>query len=230
MLADDLDACESEMEHLVRVNLSGSIFEGSQTVMSHAIEKLQWVHRGRFSQNTDAPFYSERAAWRRQAMRKHLWNGAEGYFGDYDLERGCLRPNVSAAALAPLLAGLATDEEAHSTAEFTRRSLLAPGGLRTTIVDSGQQWDRPNGWASLQWIAVAGLRRYGHQALADDISQRWIATVSLTYEQTGLLYEKYDIETPGVGFGGEYTAQIGFGWTNGVTADLLDEQEALIPT
>ena len=33
---------------------------------------------------------------------------------------------------------------------------LAPGGLATTKVASGEQWDRPNGWAPLQWMAVVG--------------------------------------------------------------------------
>ena len=37
--------------------------------------------------------------------------------------------------------------------------LLFPGGLRTTTAQTGQQWDDPNGWAPLQWVAVAGLRR-----------------------------------------------------------------------
>ena len=100
--------------------------------------------------------------------------------------------------------------------------MLAPGGLRTTLVESGQQWDSPNGWAPLQWIAVSGLKRYGHDALARDIALRWIGTVEATYARTGLLYEKYDIEARNAGGGGEYTAQVGFGWTNGVTGDLMD--------
>jgi alpha,alpha-trehalase len=98
-----------------------------------------------------------------------------------------------------------------------------PGGLRTTLVESGQQWDRPNGWAPLQWIAVAGLRRYAQDELAKEIAGRWIATVDATYARTGLLYEKYDVETAAIGGGGEYAPQIGFGWTNGVTGDLIDQ-------
>jgi alpha,alpha-trehalase len=155
-------------------------------------------------------------------MHKHLWNDVDGYFADFDLEKGRLRPAPTAALLAPLLAGLATPQQAAATARFTRNYLLAPGGLRTTLVNSGQQWDSPNGWAPLQWIAVAGLRRHGHDELAGDIAQRWIGTVEATYARTGLLYEKYNVETPTKGYGGEYAPQIGFGWTNGVTADLID--------
>jgi alpha,alpha-trehalase len=174
------------------------------------------------SGDADSDLFAARAESRRSAMSRHLWNEAEGCFGDYDLETGQRRPLPSAAALAPLLTGLATQEQADATARLAEAALLAPGGLRTSLVDSGQQWDRPNGWAPLQWIAVTGLRRYGHEALAQEIARRWIALVDSSYRRTGALHEKYDIESAGIGTGGEYAAQIGFGWTNGVTADLID--------
>lgn len=162
---------------------------------------------------------------RRAAMHAHLWDDKAGVFDDYDLEHEVVRDGAGAAALAPLLSGLASPHQAARTAQFTRERLLAPGGLRTTLIDSGQQWDSPNGWAPLQWIAVAGLRRYGHDDIADDIAQRWIGTVEATFERTGLLFEKYDIETRSIGGGGEYAAQIGFGWTNGVTSDFMDDRD-----
>jgi alpha,alpha-trehalase len=174
--------------------------------------------------DTDAAIFADRAHLRREAVHRHLWDEARGCFADYDLDAASVRPTVGAAALAPLLVGLATQRQADATAAFVRHALLAPGGLRTTLIESGQQWDRPNGWAPLQWIAVTGLRRYGHHALARDIGRRWVATVEATYARTGLLYEKYDVEAAGIGHGGEYTAQIGFGWTNGVTADLIDAE------
>ncbi|MDO9367570.1 MAG: alpha,alpha-trehalase TreF [Sphingopyxis sp.] len=174
----------------------------------------------------DAALFAGRAALRRDAINRHLWDADSGQFLDYDIERARPRPNLSAAALAPLLSGVATQAQADAIARFTSDRLLAPGGLRTTLIDSGQQWDNPNGWAPLQWIAVAGLRRYGHHELAGQIAARWIATVEATYAATGLLYEKYNIESPSVGRGGEYDPQIGFGWTNGVTAEFIDDAGA----
>lgn len=174
------------------------------------------------SDDDAAADYAERAEQRRSAVQASLWNDAAGCFGDYDLDAGNVRPGITAAALAPLLAGLATPEQAASAARVTRAQLLAPGGLRTTLVRSGQQWDSPNGWAPLQWIAVAGFRRYGFDDLASEIARNWIATVDATYRRTGLLFEKYDVETSAAGGGGEYDLQTGFGWTNGVTSDLMD--------
>jgi alpha,alpha-trehalase len=170
----------------------------------------------------DAAAYADRAEARRAAMHRHMWNDTDGHFCDYDLASDTLRPQPTAAALAPLLAGVATPEQAEATAAFAAEQLLAPGGLRTTLIASGEQWDAPNGWAPLQWIATSGLRRYGHDALAEDIARRWIATVEAAYTRTGLIFEKYDVEAGSVGGGGEYAPQIGFGWTNGVTADLID--------
>jgi alpha,alpha-trehalase len=106
--------------------------------------------------------------------------------------------------------------------------LLAPGGLATTECASDQQWDRPNGWAPLQWMGIHGLSAYGHGALAQDIAHRWLTTVAEVYEAEGKLVEKYALrelpcgEAHGGG-GGEYPLQDGFGWTNGVTRALLAE-------
>jgi alpha,alpha-trehalase len=166
--------------------------------------------------------YQALAARRREAMHSHMWS-PKGFFADYDIERNQVRSVASAAALAPLLCGVASDRQAQDTAKFIADEMLAAGGLRTTLIASGQQWDSPNGWAPLQWIAVTGLHRYGFHGLANEISRRWIATVEQSYQQTGLLFEKYDVEKVSVGAGGEYAAQIGFGWTNGVTADLIDQ-------
>ncbi len=109
---------------------------------------------------------------------------------------------------------------AASVAATIERHLLAPGGLRTTVRDTGQQWDRPNGWAPLQWIAVAGLDRSGHAPLADTIARRFLTTVEREYAASGKLVEKYDVEAVRPGGGGEYALQDGFGWTNGVTRAL----------
>ncbi|WP_411339436.1 alpha,alpha-trehalase TreF [Sphingopyxis sp. J-6] len=178
----------------------------------------------------DAEYYAGLAGERRAAMNRHLWHAEGGYFADFDVERACLRPPLTAAALAPLLVGVATQEQADSTAAAVAERLLARGGLHTTLAATGQQWDRPNGWAPLQWIAVAGLKRYGHDALARDIAGRWVDTVGTTFARTGLLFEKYDVEQAGVGGGGEYATQTGFGWTNGVTADFIDRYDLIPPT
>lgn len=169
-----------------------------------------------------ADAFERRARARAAAIGRYLWIPAEGRFADWDRAKRAPTPVISAAALAPLFVGLATPGQAKATAALVQAKLLAPGGLRTTLVRTGQQWDVPNGWAPLQWMAVDGLARYGDASLARTIADRWLATVGSFYNQTGRLIEKYDVENRSAGGGGEYVVQDGFGWTNGVTSALMD--------
>ena len=166
--------------------------------------------------------YAQRATQRQSAMNQFLWHADSGRYLDYQWRRGAATGRVSAATLYPLFTGVASAPQAAAVAKTARAELLERGGIATTPVITGQQWDAPNGWAPLQWIAVSGLRAYGERELADEISRRWLQTVQLSYDARGKLVEKYDVRTQSPGGGGEYPLQDGFGWTNGVTRALMD--------
>ena len=166
--------------------------------------------------------FDRKAADRKRAMNRYLWSASERRFGDWDRRTGRMTSSVSAAGLYPLFTGWASPPQASAMARLTQTALIAPGGLRTTTLTTGQQWDAPNGWAPLQWIAISGLDRYGHHDQAETIATRWLNTVDRVYRETGKMLEKYDIEQQRPGGGGEYPLQDGFGWTNGVTRALLN--------
>ena len=168
---------------------------------------------------------------RAAAVRRLMWQAQEQAFFDYDFHQGRQRRCLTAATAVPLFTGLANRAEARGVADILAARLLAPGGLATTEHGSGQQWDRPNGWAPLQWMAIRGLERHGLVELSQDITQRWLSTVSKVYRREGKLVEKYTLRetpdaTPAGGGGGEYPLQDGFGWTNGVTRRLMHEHPA----
>jgi alpha,alpha-trehalase len=164
--------------------------------------------------------WDAKASARRAAIHKYLWNDATGLFDDYHWREQRALGHTTAAALYPLFVGLATDAQAARVAGVVEKQLLKDGGLVSTDRTTGEQWDAPNGWAPLQWIAVTGLRRYRQQDLAETIARRWLVMVSDVYASTGKLLEKYDVVTVTAGGGGEYALQDGFGWTNGVTIGL----------
>nr|WP_218510110.1 alpha,alpha-trehalase TreF [Variovorax sp. dw_308] len=170
--------------------------------------------------------FEAHAAARKTAVMAWMWDEAQGAFFDHDWRLRQRRSCLTAACIAPLFAGLADPPQADALAATVQQRLLAPGGLSTTECTSDQQWDQPNGWASLQWMAMSGFHKYGHDDLARTIAHRWLATVAAVYEREGKLVEKYALRqvehqmTTGGG-GGEYPLQDGFGWTNGVTRALL---------
>ena len=163
----------------------------------------------------------EHARSRQAAMSRFLWDGRMNAFVDYDWRHARASTQLTAATAYPLFVGLATPQQAQRIASTIRASLLMSHGLATSLQDSGEQWDAPNGWAPLQWVAIAGLRRYDEQLLAEEIARRWVEENARVYCRTGKLVEKYNVRDAGAGAGGEYPVQDGFGWTNGVLVRLL---------
>jgi alpha,alpha-trehalase len=203
---------------IVPVDLNAFLFALETQVARLAGDNGDDALAGRFRAQAQA---------RRAAMVHWLWDEAAGVFLDYDLLRDRRRNALTSASAAPLYVGLATPEQAHRSTAAFRERLLLDGGIATTRATTGEQWDAPNGWAPLQWLAIAGCRRYGQHAFADEVRRRWLATVGSLYEREAKLVEKYALvrtEAGAVGGGGgEYPLQDGFGWTNGVTRRLLHE-------
>jgi alpha,alpha-trehalase len=111
---------------------------------------------------------------------------------------------------------MAKREEAAAMAQIVENQFLKSGGLVTTFSHTGQQWDAPNGWAPLQWMAFKGLQSYHHTEVANKIRARWMQTCENAYQKFGKMKEKYNVCEDIVATGGEYPNQEGFGWTNGV--------------
>jgi len=169
-----------------------------------------------------AQAFEARATARQQLLQTRFWRAEGAHFADLNwLNPADPRP-LTAAGLVPLYLGLATQPQADAMAAQVQRQLLGANGLLSTTLATGQQWDAPNGWAPLQWMAALGLARCGHQALARDIAERWCASVHRVYLATGRLLEKYDVVEDRPGGGGEYETQDGFGWTNGVFVAFKD--------
>ncbi len=154
---------------------------------------------------------------RREAICRYCWHEGESFFVDYDWTLSRPSQAVTMAGCFPLFASIATPEEAALVAGRLESDFLFDGGLVATLQTTGQQWDAPNGWAPLQWIAVKGLENYGFHTLADTIRQRWLNLNRQVFHRTGKLMEKYNVVDPHIeAGGGEYPGQDGFGWTNGV--------------
>ena len=92
--------------------------------------------------------------------------------------------------------------------------------------DPQTQWDSPYGWAPVHLLAVEGMRRYGYGQDGDRIAYKFLVTVLENFLRDGNIHEKYDVvtESSTTHIGEGYTQNvIGFGWTNGVFLELLNQ-------
>lgn len=211
--ADPMDLATIETTHVIPVDLNVLLVDLEALIAELLLAAGEQIR---------AEGFRVRGAERASQVREHFWDSELAWFVDLDGPTGARRPAMTLAGVLPLATGIASPEQATAAARTLLDRFLAPGGLRTTLVHSGQQWDAPNGWAPLQWWAVEGLGAYGFEADAAEVADRWVDTCRRRFLIDGALLEKYDVEEiDREPTGGEYEVQAGFGWTNGVLIDLL---------
>ena len=217
-LTDPKDLATIHTTDIIPVDLNALLFN---------LEKvLARAYRGN-GDTAEADRFDQLASQRQEAVLAYCWDESLGYFMDYDFVAGQHTEVISPAGMFPFFFGMVEDDTyARRAAAVLERELLKEGGLASSNNITGQQWDAPNGWAPLQWIAIRGLRNYGQEKLAATIKERWIDLNLRVYESTGKMVEKYNVMDMGLeAGGGEYPVQDGFGWTNGVLLRLLSEKE-----
>ncbi|MCA8833075.1 alpha,alpha-trehalase TreF [Hymenobacter pini] len=173
-----------------------------------------------------ATAFQTKAQNRKKAILAYCWDAKANWFVDYNFRLRQRSSRLTLAGTFPLEFGIATPPQAKLLAAGLQQNFLQPGGLATTRSRSGQQWDAPNAWAPLQYMAISGLERYGQPTLARTIATRWIELNRDVFQQTGKLMEKYNVvDTKLKAGGGEYPLQDGFGWTNGVLLNLINKYQ-----
>ena len=205
---DTLHLSSIETTNIIPVDLN-SLLYAYERILSKAATVSKTASR--------SAYYRLRAEKRKTAIRKYCWNESLGFFFDYNFEKEQTTNKWSAAGAMPLFANVATKQQASVAQKNIREKLLKDGGIATTTYHTGQQWDAPNGWAPLQYIAVKGLMNYEYNALAKTIAERWMNVNEKVFATTGKMLEKYNVENTNLeSGGGEYPTQDGFGWSNGV--------------
>ena len=155
---------------------------------------------------------------RRAMLCRQYLKGEDGVFYDYHeikKERSSL---VSAATFYPLFVGMATQEEAEAAVKVLHR-VEEPYGVACVEkcdVPGNYQWGHPNGWPPTQRIVVDGLLRYGYREDAFRIAQKYCDLVERCYDQTGHLWEKYNVVKGNAEVVDEYAMPTMLGWTFGV--------------
>ncbi len=225
-------ACESgwdfssrwlaDEQHLQTIETTRILPVDLNALLWYAEKKLsEWLPAVSAGGNKEGARFHKLAENRKNAMHRLMWNSKTGFFHDYHIDKYQPTGVLSLAGVVPLFTGLADERQAADTAVLLKSAFLQAGGLTTTLRETGQQWDAPNGWAPHQWMAAEGLRRYGHTELADEITDRWLRANENVFRESGKMVEKYNVsDISGKAGGGEYPLQDGFGWSNGVYAAM----------
>ncbi|MEP6728615.1 MAG: alpha,alpha-trehalase TreF [Bacteroidota bacterium] len=205
---DGKDMATIQAAHLIPVDLN--------CLLLHTEEVLQKIYALK-KENILVDSFAQKIINRKTAIQKHCWNETNGFYFDYHFIEQTQTNQFTIAAAYPLFFSVAGKQQAAAVAKIIAGKFLLQGGVVTTLNDTGQQWDLPNGWAPLQWMTYRGLKNYGHHTLAGEIKNRWMAANEKVYAATGKMMEKYDVtDTLTKAGGGEYPNQDGFGWSNGV--------------
>ncbi|XP_067031122.1 trehalase-like isoform X1 [Acropora muricata] len=174
--------------------------------------------------------YKRYSEARRDAIQAVLWDNDIGLWFDYDRQQRVKRKSFYASSVVPLWAGVHRGNVSWEKDVFGTLQRLKVldylGGLPTSLFMSGQQWDFPNAWPPLQHMFMAGFAKSSDKEIRDEalhFAQKWITTNYKAWKSTGHMFEKFNVSVQGApGGGGEYSIQVGFGWTNGVVLDFLN--------
>lgn len=183
-------------------------------------------------------YWLKQAEKRKKEINKYMWNEDAGFFFDYDFVRGKQSKFYSLASFVPLWAGIATPTQAlrmmmHLDKFETKNGLTItdsaslPPELRAeiehedyrhTLVESikPKQWDYPNIWPPVEYLAVVGMLSYGMLDEAKRIMKKYLACQAKVFKKHGTFFEKINGVTGDITENYHYINQGGFGWTNAI--------------
>ena len=192
-------------EHFNPIDLN-SLLYGFETQMAEFAEILKI---------DDIDLWKQRAEDRKNKMNIFLWSDEKNMYLDRNFETGVFSPIVSAASLYPYFVGLSFDTD--DVKKLIDILLLAFGisACADGEAVNGFQWDYPNIWPPVQYIAYEACVNCGLRNEADEIKNRYIRLIETCFENTGKLWEKYNGITGDVS-NEDYTAPSMMGWTSGL--------------
>jgi len=185
--------------------------------------------------NAEVAQWNRRAAARRAAMNKYLWNPTARMFYDYNFTTHQQSTYNYITAFYPLWAKVASPQQA-SELEHHLALFEHDGGLAMSDYASGTQWDLPYGWAPTNWLAIKGLDQNGFTGDAGRVAAEFSQTIRQNFVHDGTIREKYNVVSGSANVEvatGYKSNVVGFGWTNGVYLqmnDLLTQPHKKAPT
>lgn len=166
--------------------------------------------------NGDEATWIAAAEKRRARMLKYMDNG--GVFYDYNFKTNNFGNVFSCASVYPLFAEMVNKSYAENFLKNLGK-LEEEYGIsycEKTDIDGTYQWGYPMGWACMQYLVVKSLDNYGYGKVAARIAERYLSLVEKVFDETGNLWEKYNVSDGSTNVAAEYEMPHMMGWTAGV--------------
>lgn len=161
--------------------------------------------------------YTAKANLRENQMRKLMCNN-EGVWLDYCYTQNHKSPIKSCASFFPYFVGM---EKNACGIDSLLNSLELEYGVQAAQKCAGNfQWGASNGWACLQLVVVEGLDFVGRKADALRIAKKYVTLVEKCFNESGHLWEKYNVLEGTSNAIGEYGTPHMLGWSAGVYQTL----------
>lgn len=212
-----------DCRHCVPVDLNALLYR-YETLFAEEAEKR--------NDRPEQAKWRERAEKRKAEINRLCWDEEGGLYMDYDFHEERRRPVKSLAAYYPLWLGMADKAQARALVQnltlfetdwgltvCDRAYEDLPGLVEfegEVLPNGKKQWNYPNGWAPLHFVVTEALRQEGETARAEGIEEKFLALVLTAWEETGHIWENYNVVKGNTESVGRYPNAPGFSWTNAV--------------
>ncbi len=168
-------------------------------------------------EQTDGVYWIEQAKKRKELIEKYCFDKKTGLYFDYDFQSQNCMGIYCVACYLPFVFGLTDNKKA---LQRLNDVLIQPHGVLSCQKIEGIQevfqWGYPNMWAPHQFWAYQANKKIGLERMAEEIAIKYLRTLSLEFEKSGKLFEKYDATVGGKATVNEYGTPEMLGWTAGV--------------
>lgn len=168
-------------------------------------------------QNGENTVWDNRAKQRATLIQTYCYDENTGVYFDYNYKTGKRTGIYCSACYIPFIFGITSDKKALQ--KINERLIHAHGVTPCQEMPPDgdiYQWGYPNTWAPNNWWAYLANERVGEYGTVHTIINTYLNTISLEFEKSGKLYEKYDAVNGGKATVNEYGVPEMLGWTAGV--------------
>ena len=177
-----------------------------------AVEKRLSEMFALIDRNEEAQHFEKCAEQRKELINKYFFNKEKGIYLDYHLADGKHSNVVTAVSLYPFAMGISKDQE---SALRVLKLLEFEYGVSAGAYHKEEpfyQWDYPVMWGETTFIVALALINVGAIEDAERIIDKYMSVVERQFENTGFLWEKYDVRDGSI-MNIEYDAPPFLGWT-----------------